>query len=142
MNWLTERNRHGVPRWILLLGGLLTVLGTLIGLVAFFGPDTFAGDAIDATGLARSWGARNAALALAMGVAVWLGRAEALAVSFTGALFREIGDTVNGLVESDGTAPIAIAVLIIDVAVLWTLRSILTGSTSPAPVAPTGGEAA
>lgn len=143
MGWLTTHNRHGVPRWILLIGGLLALFGTLIGLVAFLGPDSFAGDATEATGLARSWGARNTALALAMGVAVWLGRRETLVVSFTGALFREIGDTVNGLAEGDGTAPIAITVLLIDLAVLWTLRSVVTDRRNPtAPAVSTQGEPA
>lgn len=128
MTWLTTPNQHGVPRWVLLLGGLLALFGTLIGAVAFFGPDTFAGEATGdgVTGLARSWGARNAALALAMGAAVAIGRREALLVSFTGAVVREIGDTFNGLVEADGTAPIAIVVLILDLLVLWTLRSVPT----------------
>ncbi|MEM9038101.1 MAG: hypothetical protein AAGD18_26165 [Actinomycetota bacterium] len=121
MDRLRRTNRHGVPNWILALGGLLAVFGTLIGLVAFAAPDDFAGDAIDATGLARGWGARNTALALAMGAAVALGTRTALLVSFTGALGREIGDTVNGLAESDGTAPVAITVLVLDVLVLRTL---------------------
>ena len=131
-------NRHGVPLWIVALAGLLFVFGTLIGLVAFVAPDSFAGDATGATGLARSWGARNTALALAMGVAALIGRRSALFIGFTGALGREIGDTINGLAEADGTAPIAIAVLLLDLLVLWTLRSSVLDRSSTDDVTATG----
>ncbi|MEM7142139.1 MAG: hypothetical protein AAF548_14035 [Actinomycetota bacterium] len=118
MGWFTQRNDHGVARWVVFVAGLLAVFGTLIGLVAFFGPDSFAGEAIDATGLARSWGARNAALAAAMGAAALVGRPEAFLVSFTGAAGREIGDLVNGIVEADGTWIVAVVVLAIDLAAI------------------------
>ena len=114
------------------------MFGSLIGLVAVLGPAEFAagfsdriadGDAaedLEIVGLARSWGVRNAALAFGMGAAVLLGRRPALFAAFVAATGREIGDTVNGLVESDGTAPIAVVVLVLDLLVLWTLRDVVS----------------
>lgn len=144
-SWIRGQNRHGTPNAVILLGGLLAVFGTLIGLVAFLAPADFAAgfsdviadadaaDELEITGLARSWGARNAALGLGMGAAVLLGRRPVLFAAFVAATGREAGDTINGLIESDGTAPIAIAVLILDVLVLWTLRGVVTDRTNPNP---------
>lgn len=142
MSWLRGHNRHGTPHAVLLLGGVLAVFGTLIGVVAVAAPAEFAagfsdriadGDAADEleiTGLARSWGARNTALALGMGAAVLLGRRSALFAAFVAAAGREVGDTINGLIESDGTAPIAIVVLVLDLLVLWTLRDVVAARTN------------
>jgi hypothetical protein len=105
---MNESTPH-VPRWILLFGGFLALVGLGTGLCGVFAPTLFFNDFHGFIGwdeirsVTTSWGIRNVGMALAMLAALVLRTPSALAVVFTMRLFTEASDLANALATGHGT---------------------------------------
>lgn len=84
----------GVPIWVSIITLLLGLLGTTLGMMAFFKPDIALGYIEGADTLAITWAGRNPGLGLALLMAVFLRSREGYVIALCGSLFREISDMV------------------------------------------------
>ena len=102
------QQKYDVPKWILIYGSLLVVIGIGSGLLGLIAPTKFFNDfpgfanwgEIDF--VTNAWGIRNVAMAIAMILVLWLRSPSAIAVIFSMRFFTELGDLINSIVTGHG----------------------------------------
>ncbi|MEP3889496.1 MAG: hypothetical protein ABJN69_03455 [Hellea sp.] len=114
---MTTETKLGVPRWIIFFGTFLAIFGLATGLVGIFKPTLFFNDFPnftqwdDISFITNSWGVRNIALAVGLGVAIWLRSAAAIGAVFAMRFVNETGDLLNILTSDHGSFGLPAAAL-------------------------------
>lgn len=85
---------QGIPLWVSIITLLIGLLGTALGVMAFFEPSTALGYIEGADALAITWAGRNLGLGLALLMAVFFKSRAGYVIALGASLFREISDMV------------------------------------------------
>lgn len=110
---------HKVPKWIMIYGSLLVLVGLGSGLLGIFAPTQFFNDFPNVTNwndfdfVTNAWGIRNVAMAIAMIVVLWLRSPAAIAAVFSMRFLTELGDLLNSVVTGHGIVGSSLIIFII-----------------------------
>lgn len=132
--------KHKVPKWIMIYGSLLVLVGLGSGLLGIFAPTQFFSDFPNVTNwndfdfVTNAWGIRNVAMAIAMIVVLWLRSPAAIAAVFSMRFLTELGDLLNSVVTGHGIVGSSLITFIIvwillcsipeALAALWGFRAV------------------
>ena len=115
---MTDRKAN-MPKWIMIYGGLLVIVGLGSGMIGLLAPSEFFNDFpnfsewAEISFVTNAWGIRNIAMAIAMIIALWLRTPTVIAAVFSMRFLTELGDLLNSIITGHGIMGSSLIVFII-----------------------------